>query len=37
MVLWTPILNKAMALMGLTYLEVRMGAKGIGCEQVMVS
>jgi len=26
-----------MALMGLTYLEVRMGAKGIGCERVMVS
>jgi len=30
--------NKAMALMSLAYLEVRMvtGAKGIGCERVMV-
>jgi hypothetical protein len=38
MVLWAPVSNKAMALMGLAYLEVRMvtRAKGIGCEEVMV-
>jgi hypothetical protein len=38
MVLWAPVSNKAMTLMSLTYLEVRMviGVKGIGCEGVMV-
>jgi hypothetical protein len=38
MVLWAPVSNKVMALMGLTYLEVRMvtRAMGIGCEGEMV-
>ena len=38
MVLWAPVSNKAMTLMGLAYLEVRMitRAKGIGCEGEMV-
>jgi len=38
MVLWAPLSNKAMALMGLAYVDVRMvtGAQGIGCEGEMV-
>ena len=38
MVMWAPVSNKAMALMGLTYVDVRIviGARGIGCEGELV-
>jgi len=38
MVLWAPVSNKAMALMGLAYVDVRRvtGARGIGCEGEIV-
>jgi hypothetical protein len=38
MVLWAPVSNKAMALMGLAYVDERMvtKAKDIGCEGKMV-
>ena len=38
MVMWAPVSNKAMDLMGLAYVDVRMvtGAKGIGWEGEVV-